>query len=186
MYLELGKEALFGPRTTLEIRFLWQCPGSVRAGECLFVLYVEQEEVMGPVSVWPSSVDPDCPQPALGPARPATRAAVPVRGVMTLTVSLTDSGWWWCGGGRHSWCRPAQTGLMTPLVGTRGGDTRVGARHPRPAPPPATGAKYRERVRRGATAGYNGSHMDNTRAAHRSAYTIHCLAVTELGAAKSW
>lgn len=32
MYLELGKEALFGPRTTLEIRFLWQCPGSVRAG----------------------------------------------------------------------------------------------------------------------------------------------------------
>ena len=95
MYLELGKEALFGPRTTLEIRFLRQCPGSVRAGECLFVLYVEQEEVMGPVtSVWPSSVDPDCPQPALGPARPATRAAVPVRGVMTLTVSLTDSGWW--------------------------------------------------------------------------------------------
>ena len=27
----------------------------------------------------------------------------------------------------------------------------MGARHPRPAPPPATGAKYRERVRRGAS-----------------------------------
>ena len=109
---------------------------------------------MGPVtSVWPSSVDPDCPQPALGPARPATRAAVPVRGVMTLTVSLTDSGWWW-------WWWQAQ--LMPPspdwVDDTPGGDTRrgqeggrVGARHPRPAPPPATGAKYRERVRRGAS-----------------------------------
>lgn len=140
MYLELGKEALFGPRTTLEIRFLWQCPGSVRAGECLFVLYVEQEEVMGPVtSVWPSSVDPDCPQPALGPARPATRAAVPVRGVMTLTVSLTDSGWWWW------WWWQAQ--LMPPspdwVDDTPSGDTRRGLEGGSPAPSPRPAASNR-------------------------------------------
>ena len=112
--------------------------GSVRAGVCLFVLNVEQEAAMGPVSVWPSSVDPDCPCPrsAQRPARPATRAAVPVRGVMTLTVSLTDSGWWWW------WCQPQ---LMPPqprltpgwVDDTPSGDTRrgqrVGARHPRPA-----------------------------------------------------
>ena len=183
MYLELGKEALFVALTTLEIRFLWQCPGSVRAGECLFVLYVEQEEVMGPVtSVWPSSVDPDCPQPALGPARPATRAAVPVRGVMTLTVSLTDSGWRW-------WWWQAQ--LMPPspdwVDDTPSGDTRRGLEGGSPIPSP----RRQQPVLNigsgcgGGLAGYNGSHMDNTRAAHRSAYTIHCLAVTELGAAKS-
>ena len=100
---------------------------------CLFVLYVEQEEVMGPVSVWPSSVDPDCPQPALGPARPATRAAVPVRGVMTLTVSLTDSGWWWW------WWWQAQ--LMPPspdwVDDTPSGDTRrVGGWEPGTLAPP--------------------------------------------------
>ena len=141
VFLKLGKEASFGPRTTLEIRFLWQCPAAIAEVSelaCLFVLDVEQEAAMGPVSVWPSSVDPDCPCPrsAQRPARPATRAAVPVRGVMTLTVSLTDSGWWWW------WCQPQ---LMPPqprltpgwVDDTPSGDTRrgqrVGARHPRPA-----------------------------------------------------